>query len=241
MVDRPSKPQTDQARPSASRGNRPRSSRLSVKDASDPEAATLAALRSLARADQSRAQLARKLTLKGFSTEAIDGAFLGLERAGWLNDHRALNALADRQRARALGPLKMLAEMRQKGFKGEDAKQRVLAEAASSDVVQSHTAHSSMELADARSHWVHQALTALIRKFKERPLSDPKEVTKALRFLAARGFNLSQSRDAIKHYQSTVVTEQSKADDRDETVAELDSHVTDEDALESALDAISHE
>jgi len=154
----------------------------------DSEKATLSALRSLARADQSRQELTHKLVFKGYAPAVVEQVLTELTKAGWLNDDRALDALITRQSARKIGPLRIKAESRQKGFDPQKAKvqlSNVIEQAASSET----------------AYWEHQALEALTRRFKSQPLADDKSRQQALRFLAQRGFTFAHSREAVKRYQ----------------------------------------
>lgn len=154
----------------------------------DSERATLSAMRSLARVDQSRQELSSKLLMKGFTPAVVESVLTELTRAGWLNDQRALGALLDRSHARKLGPLRIKAHSRQKGFDPDQAKEKLAA-----TIEQSASTESVF--------WEHQAVDALTRRFKAKPLLDQKSIQQALRFLAQRGFTFSHSKSALKRYQ----------------------------------------
>jgi regulatory protein len=159
-------------------------------DPTDSDAATLAALRSLARADQSRAALTRKLQFKGFDLPTIETALSALERQGWLSESRALNALWERSRAKGIGPQRILGQMRQKGFNAQAAAATIATDA------------SATERTD--EYWVPVACAALSRRFKDQALLEPKRVQQALRFLAQRGFTLAQGRAALAQYHQSL-------------------------------------
>lgn len=174
-----------QSRREVSTAKRSKAPRTRLFDSQDVEAAVLSAMRSLARVDQSRQALKRKLTLKGFSADTVQAALDTLERQRLLDDERALTALRERSLAKAHGPKRILGEMRYKGFAATAAKETL----------------ASVVVEQDPDYWTQQALLALQRRFKDKPIDDPKTEQQALRFLAGRGFAFKDCREAIHRYR----------------------------------------
>ncbi|MBN1519691.1 MAG: regulatory protein RecX [Spirochaetales bacterium] len=91
----------------------PEDALLAAVQATDAEEKALALL---ARAEQTRAGLARKLGAKRFPSEAVDAALDELEGAGLLSDRRfALSWARQRSRSRAEGPVSLRAGLAARG------------------------------------------------------------------------------------------------------------------------------
>ncbi|MFZ5492264.1 MAG: regulatory protein RecX [Pseudomonadota bacterium] len=142
----------------------------------DPvEAAYAQALKLLARREHGRAELARKLTQRGFTSDAIGPALLRLEAAGYLSDTRYAQARVAELRRRRYGPLRAQAELR-----AQDVDGAVIA-----DVVQ----------ADDRD-WYRVCREAAGRRSDASPAS-PAERARLQRQLMTRGFTAAQIRAAL--------------------------------------------
>lgn len=70
----------------------------------------------LYRRDHSRRELTRKLTQKGFQANAIRAVLDELENEGLLNEERFIGSFIRSRRARGFGPLKICAELKERGI-----------------------------------------------------------------------------------------------------------------------------
>lgn len=94
--------------------------------ATEAAAATQKALALLARCEQCRAGLTRKLLAKGFSKGAIDGVLDALEEKGFLSDQRFARAwLNSRRIGKTEGRIRLLAELSARGIEKDVAKKAV--------------------------------------------------------------------------------------------------------------------
>ncbi|MBE0485877.1 regulatory protein RecX [Marinobacter sp.] len=84
----------------------------------DPEyKARSVALRLLARREHSRYELSLKLRQRQIDGGIIDAVLDDYEREGWLDDHRFADVYARQRMDSGYGPLKILAELQQRGVK----------------------------------------------------------------------------------------------------------------------------
>jgi regulatory protein len=142
----------------------------------DPvEAAYAQALKLLARREHGRAELARKLTQRGFTSDAIGPALRRLEAADYLSETRYALARVAELRRRRYGPLRAQAELR-----AQDVDGAVIA-----DVVQ----------ADDRD-WYRVCREAAGRRSDASPASLA-ERARLQRQLMTRGFTAAQIRAAL--------------------------------------------
>lgn len=132
------------------------------------------ALRLLARREHSRAELARKLEVAGFSSSEIGPLLDEFEEKNWLSDRRFAESYVADHRAKA-GSVKLAYELRQRGV-SEAVVDAVLA------------AQRDSELERARE--VRQ------KKFGSAPIAAA-EKTKQIRFLQGRGFTLDTIRQVL--------------------------------------------
>ena len=143
----------------------------------DPEyQARSVALRLLARREHSRYELALKLRQRMIPPDVFDPVLDEYEREGWLDDDRFAE-IYSRQRIEAgYGPLRILAELQQRG------------------VNQAPECLSSV----AEEEWCRRAVRARDKRFGLADVQgDLPEKLRQARFLARRGFSSSQSEHAL--------------------------------------------
>lgn len=70
----------------------------------------------LARREHARRELADKLRLRGFEAAAIETTLDGLAERGWLDEGRYAESYARSRVERAYGPLRITAELQQRGI-----------------------------------------------------------------------------------------------------------------------------
>lgn len=158
------------------RRRRPRSS-----EAPGPEAARARALRLLARREHSRAELAAKLAARGHGRAAVAAALEALAAAGLQSDARFAEAYARSRIERGYGPLRIRAELRERGV-GEAEAERALAVLA--------------------PDWTALAAGARARRFGPALPAEPAERTRQARFLAGRGFPAEVVRAVLKGWET---------------------------------------
>ncbi|GAB4200541.1 MAG: hypothetical protein Tsb002_36720 [Wenzhouxiangellaceae bacterium] len=81
----------------------------------DEAAARAVIVRLLARREYSRHELAQRLSQRGFSAAVSDAALEKAEAAGWQSDERYVEAFVRSRVQRCQGPLKITAQLRQRG------------------------------------------------------------------------------------------------------------------------------
>ena len=147
-----------------------------MKKKSTPEPGELRerALRLLARREHSRAELARKLELAGFTVSNIVPLLDEFEEKNWLSDRRFAESYVADHRAKA-GGVKLAYELRQRGV---------------SDVIIDALLSENRESEAERAHQVWQ------KKFGTPP-ANAAEKAKQMRFLQNRGFTPEMIRCAI--------------------------------------------
>ncbi|WP_355659587.1 regulatory protein RecX [Halomonas salifodinae] len=138
------------------------------------------AIRLLARRDYSRHELEGRLASKGHSAETIGECLDALAEQGLQSDARFAEAFLRSRLARGQGPLKVRAEMGQRGLSRE-AIDTALGEA-----------EAAGEL-----DWFALAAETLARRFAA-PAETPRERARQERFLAGRGFTFEQVRHALE-------------------------------------------
>lgn len=121
----------------------------------------------LARREHARRELARKLTQKGFSETAVRQALDALEAEGLLSDARFAEALVRSRTERGYGPLRIRAELIERGV------DPALIEAQLEAELQS---------------WVELARRQQAKRFGQGPAQDYRERARRARFLEGRGF-----------------------------------------------------
>ncbi len=124
------------------------------------------ALRYLSRREHSRQELRKKLLPYAESEGELDELIEKLVQQSWLSDQRYAEGLVRRKSDR-YGSLKIIEELKQQGING----------------------HSLSELKESLKHSdAHRAWDLWHRKFTEGPSKDPKERSKQMRYLVAKGF-----------------------------------------------------
>lgn len=129
----------------------------------------------LARREHSVAELHSKMERNGYTRQDIAEAIEQLQQAGLQSDERFCEVFVRSRIGRGQGPLKIEAELRQRGV--------------SSTLI-------AVTLEAAEVDWRTMARDVLARKYSS-PVGDARERAKRLRFLASRGFNAEQSYAAL--------------------------------------------
>ncbi|GAA3540997.1 regulatory protein RecX [Zobellella aerophila] len=134
----------------------------------DEQQAWDSALRLLSRREHSRRELLTKLRQRQFSEPQITRVLDRLEQQNWLRDSRFAALLVRQQILKKHGPMRIRAELFQKGVAqslGEQA------------------------LAEAEVDWFELAKTCYLSRFAPEPTLLPKERARRIRYLQGRGFN----------------------------------------------------
>ncbi|NMT63573.1 regulatory protein RecX [Marinobacter orientalis] len=136
-----------------------------------------AALRLLARREHSRLELSLKLMQRKFESAVIDRILDDYESEGWLSDERFADIYARQRIDLGYGPLRILAELQQRGV---------------------HAAPGCMrEMTDA--DWIERATLLREKRFGLCDISeDWDEKARQARFLARRGFASDQVESALE-------------------------------------------
>ena len=128
------------------------------------------ALGLLARREHSAAELKRKLQQKGYTSAVeVDNCLLRLQAEGSLSDHRFTEAYVHMRMSRGYGPMRIMAELREKGITGD-----LIAECLSQDA----------------SDWQIVLRHQYDKKYSGRPIEDYRDKAKRVGYLQARGFKL---------------------------------------------------
>jgi regulatory protein len=123
---------------------------------------------------------ARELQQKLEATHPVDsvaGVIESLQSQGLQSDERFAQVWVRHRLLQGYGPLRIQAELRQKGVAGELVQQC---------------------LQDDSIDWFEQARQAHQRKFGQRPGREPREKARQMRFLQYRGFSGDQIRHAMQ-------------------------------------------
>jgi len=132
----------------------------------------------LSRREHATQELFHKLQAKDYDADEISAALARLTEQGLLSDERFTEVFINQRINRGSGPLKIRAELRQKGI--------------SDDMI-----GAFLDERDVR--WQESALAVRIKKYgSERP-SDLKETARQNRFLQSRGFSSEQARYAMDY------------------------------------------
>lgn len=135
-----------------------------------------AALRLLARREHSARELRRKLREKGHPQESVDSVLAELQQERLLDDTRFADALIASRIGRGQGPMRLLAELRERGVAEAIAEQA---------------------LAEAECDWTALAATVRRKRFGAAAPADYPQHAKQARFLQYRGFTSEQIRHAL--------------------------------------------
>ncbi len=149
--------------------------------ASNPEGqdykARSAALRLLARREHSRLELSLKLRQRKIESDVIERVLDDYEAEGWLSDERFADIYARQRMDLGYGPLRILAELQQRGVHV--------------------TPECLRDMTDAE--WTERAALLREKRFGIRDISeDWDEKARQARFLARRGFASDQVESALE-------------------------------------------
>ncbi len=131
----------------------------------------------LARREHSRLELTRKLAARGFPDDVIAPALDALERAGTLAAARFTESFIRSRLARGQGPVRIRAELAERGVAGEQAAEL---------------------LNSADIDWRAAARDARRKRFGAAPPRDFRERARQARFLQYRGFDAEHVRAALE-------------------------------------------
>ncbi len=135
------------------------------------------AMNLLARREHSTRELRDKLLARGFEQDAITPALQLLSREGLLSDERFTESFIHSRMERGSGPLKIRAELRQRGVADEiiatwlDERDRI---------------------------WLERAESVRCKKFGAALPVEYKEKARQARFLQYRGFSAEQTRHVMR-------------------------------------------
>ncbi len=139
-----------------------------------------AAIALLARREHSARELERKLTAKGHGPEAVNAILGRLIAERLQSDERYAEAYLRQRANRGYGPLRIVAELRERG----------VADGLISAELRRAVAEDGLD-------WYALAAEAYRKKFGGRPIDDVKERAKRMRFMQYRGFEHEQIAAAI--------------------------------------------
>ena len=142
----------------------------------DAKAARNKALAFLARREHSGAELRTKLNAAGFPANIVGDVLSVLEREGWLNDVRFAEAFIRARRERGYGPMRIRAELRERGVVGE-------------------VIDACLDMRDP--DWLRPLEQVWTKRFRARKGADFAERARQLRFFQARGYTAEQIRAVI--------------------------------------------
>jgi regulatory protein len=140
------------------------------------EAARKKALALLARREHSGAELRVKLNAAGFSAGIVGGTLSVLAQEGWLSDARFTEAFVRARRERGYGPVRIRAELRERGVDEE--------------LIDRH-----LDMHDPA--WLRPLEQVWTKRFRARRGADFAERARQQRFFQARGYTVEQIRAVI--------------------------------------------
>lgn len=139
----------------------------------------VAAMDYLSRREHATQELFQKLRAKGeYDADEISEVLARLAEQGLLSDERFTEAFINQRINKGHGPLKIRAELRQKG----------VSDAMIETLMDQHN-----------DTWCESALAVRIKKYGLEPPTDLKETVRQTRFLQSRGFSGEQTRFALSH------------------------------------------
>ena len=136
-----------------------------------------AALRHLARREHSKAELADKLTRKGFAAQSLAPVLSELVQQGLLSDERFTEAYVRYRSSMGYGPRRIEQELRERGV--------------TEDLIATH-------LDSSDEHWLDEVAEVRQKRFGPDLPSDYKDRAKQMRFLQYRGFTHEQINRAFR-------------------------------------------
>ncbi|MEA5446004.1 regulatory protein RecX [Gammaproteobacteria bacterium AB-CW1] len=138
--------------------------------------ATAFAVRLLSRREYARQELAQRLSRKGYGSETREAVLARLEELGYLDESRFVEHFVRSRIDRGSGPLKIRAELMQRGVDG---------------------ALIDRGLAEADCDFSRLAASVRQRRFGEERPAALEEKARQARFLAQRGFAADHVRTAL--------------------------------------------
>jgi regulatory protein len=150
--------------------------RKSKAEASEPDGAAIA-VRLLSRREHSASELRRKLRHRGVAAQTIDALLRELAERGWQDDQRFARAYAASRVARGFGPLRIVAELEDRGIGSDQSRDAVAALA---------------------EDWCQCAMTAVRKRFGDAGPTDFRERARRIRYLQRRGFSPAQASLALR-------------------------------------------
>ncbi|HEU4617536.1 MAG TPA: regulatory protein RecX [Gammaproteobacteria bacterium] len=145
--------------------------RSSKPDPDDPAACERAAVALLARREHTRRELARKLSARAFDADVVAATLDRLEQAGLLDGRRFIESFVASRAARGFGPVKIRAELLERGVDPGSA---------------------SEALRESAEDWRAHARSVRRKRFGAEAPKDFKERARQARFLQYRGFDQEQ-------------------------------------------------
>lgn len=133
----------------------------------------------LARREHSRTELKRKLSRRAFDADVIQVALDALESSGALSDERFVAAYIESRANRGFGPLRIAAELRERGVHASDSDLR------------------------AGYDWRDRCQALRERRFGDAPAATRRDWQRQARFLSTRGFPESIVRQVLGPMRST--------------------------------------
>lgn len=155
---------------------RPRPEAAAAAAQADERTVRTTALALLAGRDFGRQELTGRLLRKGYDARVVAGVVQALVDEGLLREARYLEQFISQHARRGHGPVRIRAELREKGVAGDAA---------------------DAALAQAEPDWVQLARDARRRRFGVSLPGDYRERAKQSRFLQYRGFTSDQIRAAL--------------------------------------------
>ncbi|MFQ5643521.1 MAG: regulatory protein RecX [Thiogranum sp.] len=137
------------------------------------------ALRLLARREHSELELRNKLAARKFSDEVIATVLAGLLDEGLLSNRRFVEVYVRSRFERGYGPVRIRAELRERGIGAELMEQ---------------------PLAELSQSWVESAARQRHKRFGRQVPDDYRERTRQMHFLQRRGFSGEQIRAAFDSF-----------------------------------------
>ena len=134
------------------------------------------ALGLLARREHSATELKRKLQQKGYASADIDTGLSPLLLDGSVSDRRFTEAYVNMRMNRGYGPMRILAELRERGIPAELAHE-----------------YLNQETLD----WYTVLNRQYLKKYAGAPVTDHQDKSKRIAYLQARGFRLDLIFDVI--------------------------------------------
>lgn len=144
------------------------------------KAVIAAAVSFLARREYGEQELRQRLLRKGFPAQDIETAIQSLRQRGAQSDQRYAESYCRSRLEKGFGPLRIAAELKQKG----------VADALVEQTLEEH-----------RADWEHQMRRVFRKHFGRVAVTDIKERAKQWRYLQYRGFNVDQIRELFDESQ----------------------------------------